>query len=144
MRNTFWVNPLCSPTNVFCLPSGLFLFFEVPVDHLFASTIFLPYIEQLKTNENLDLVIAAPDTGGTKRANAYAKHLDTDLVICYKQRKKANVIQRSNITFCQHVQLRNHELHNDNIKCAVLLHDRFMCSTWATFIFFLKHDDCKG
>ncbi|MFL2582012.1 MAG: ribose-phosphate pyrophosphokinase [Flavobacteriales bacterium] len=67
-------------------------FFEVPVDHLFASTIFLPYIEKLKTNENLDLVIAAPDTGGTKRANAYAKYLDADLAICYKQREKANEV----------------------------------------------------
>lgn len=67
-------------------------FFEVPVDHLFASTIFLPYIEQLKINESLDLVIAAPDTGGTKRANAYAKYLDADLAICYKQREKANEI----------------------------------------------------
>ena len=67
-------------------------FFEVPVDHLFASTIFLPYIEQLKIDENLDLVIAAPDTGGTKRANAYAKYLDADLAICYKQREKANEI----------------------------------------------------
>jgi ribose-phosphate pyrophosphokinase len=67
-------------------------FFEVPVDNLFASTIFLPYIEQLKIDENLDLVIAAPDTGGTKRANAYAKYLDADLAICYKQREKANEI----------------------------------------------------
>ena len=67
-------------------------FFEVPVDHLFATTIFLPYIEQLKIDENLDLVIAAPDTGGTKRANAYAKYLDADLAICYKQREKANEI----------------------------------------------------
>ena len=67
-------------------------FFEVPVDHLFASTIFLPYIEQLKIDESLDLVIAAPDTGGTKRANAYAKYLNSDLAICYKQREKANEI----------------------------------------------------
>lgn len=65
-------------------------FFEVPVDHLFGSTVFLPYIKSL----NLDnLVMAAPDTGGTKRANAYAKHLNVDLAICYKQRKKANEIQ---------------------------------------------------
>lgn len=65
-------------------------FFEVPVDHLFGSTVFLPHIK-----ENFDLtdaVMAAPDTGGTKRASAYAKHLDIDLAICYKQRKKANVI----------------------------------------------------
>lgn len=65
-------------------------FFEVPVDHLYASTIFLPYIQNLK--KDLDIVIAAPDTGGTKRANSYAKYLDVDLAICYKQREKANEI----------------------------------------------------
>ena len=65
-------------------------FFEVPVDHLFASTIFLPYLESIR---NDDLVIATPDTGGTKRANAYAKHLQCDLAICYKQRKVANQIE---------------------------------------------------
>ena len=65
-------------------------FFEVPVDHLFGSTIFMPWI---KNNIDLaNLIMAAPDTGGTKRANAYAKHLDVDLAICYKQRKKANEI----------------------------------------------------
>jgi ribose-phosphate pyrophosphokinase len=64
-------------------------FFEMPVDHLFASYIFLPYIKSLGLN---NLVMAAPDTGGTKRANAYAKHLDAELAICYKQRKKANEI----------------------------------------------------
>jgi len=66
-------------------------FFEKPVDHLFASTIFLPYIESL----NLDnLTIASPDMGGSKRAYAYSKFLTCDVVICYKQRKKANVIDK--------------------------------------------------
>jgi ribose-phosphate pyrophosphokinase len=65
-------------------------FFEVPVDHLFASSIFLPYISSLNLP---NLAMAAPDTGGTKRANAYAKYFDVDLAICYKQRKKANEIQ---------------------------------------------------
>lgn len=65
-------------------------FFEVPVDHLFASSIFLPYIQNLNL---ADMVIAAPDTGGTKRANAYAKYLNVDLAICYKQRKVANQIE---------------------------------------------------
>ena len=64
-------------------------FFEKPVDHLFASSIFLPYIESL----NLDkLTVASPDMGGSKRAYAYSKYLESDVVICYKQRKKANVI----------------------------------------------------
>jgi len=64
-------------------------FFEKPVDHLYASTIFMPYVKSL----NLDnLTIASPDMGGSKRAYAYSKHLHCDVVICYKQRKKANVI----------------------------------------------------
>lgn len=64
-------------------------FFNVPVDHLFASTIFIPYIESLHLP---NLTMAAPDMGGSKRANAYAKHLKCDIVICYKQRSKANVV----------------------------------------------------
>ena len=64
-------------------------FFEKPVDHMFASTIFLPYLQSL----NLDnLTIASPDMGGSKRAYAYSKALASDVVICYKQRAKANVI----------------------------------------------------
>ena len=64
-------------------------FFEKPVDHLFASTIFLPYLREL----NLDnLTIASPDMGGSKRAYAYSKAMESDVVICYKQRAKANVI----------------------------------------------------
>jgi len=64
-------------------------FFERPVYHLFASTIFLPYLRSL----NLDnLTIASPDMGGSKRAYAYSKALESDVVICYKQRAKANVI----------------------------------------------------
>jgi ribose-phosphate pyrophosphokinase len=64
-------------------------FFEKPVDHLYASTIFIPYIQSL----NLDgLTIASPDMGGSKRAYAYSRFLESNVVICYKQRKKANVI----------------------------------------------------
>jgi len=65
-------------------------FFEVPVDHLYASTIFLPYIKEHFDLKNV--VMAAPDTGGTKRANAYAKHFDLELAICYKQRRVANEV----------------------------------------------------
>jgi ribose-phosphate pyrophosphokinase len=64
-------------------------FFDVPVDHLYASTMFIPYIQSLKLP---NLAMAAPDMGGSKRANAYAKHLKCDIAICYKQRSKANVI----------------------------------------------------
>ena len=66
-------------------------FFEKPVDHLFASTLFLPYLQSL----NLDnLCIASPDMGGSKRAYAYSKALESHVVICYKQRAKANVISK--------------------------------------------------
>ena len=65
-------------------------FFERPVDHLFASSIFLPYLQSLNLN---NLCIASPDMGGSKRAYAYSKFLKCDVVICYKQRKQANVIE---------------------------------------------------
>ena len=64
-------------------------FFEKPVDHLFASSIFVPYIKSLKMK---NLTIASPDMGGSKRAYAYSKFLKCDVVICYKQRTKANKI----------------------------------------------------
>ncbi|KGO90931.1 ribose-phosphate pyrophosphokinase [Flavobacterium subsaxonicum] len=65
-------------------------FFEKPVDHLFASTIFVPYIKSLNLE---NLTIASPDMGGSKRAYAYSKFLGSDVVICYKQRKEANKIE---------------------------------------------------
>ncbi|AWH73911.1 ribose-phosphate pyrophosphokinase [Dokdonia sp. Dokd-P16] len=64
-------------------------FFEKPVDHLFASTIFLPYLKELGLE---NLTIASPDMGGSKRAYAYSKAMESDVVICYKQRAKANII----------------------------------------------------
>ena len=64
-------------------------FFEKPVDHLYASTIFIPYIQSLNLKK---LTIASPDMGGSKRAYAYSKFLDSDVVICYKQRSKGNII----------------------------------------------------
>lgn len=64
-------------------------FFEKPVDHLFASALFVPYLKSLNLT---DLTIASPDMGGSKRAYAYAKTLESDVVVCYKQRQKANVI----------------------------------------------------
>lgn len=65
-------------------------FFEKPVDHLFASTMFLPYLRNLKLD---NLTMASPDMGGSKRAYAYSKFLESDVVVCYKQRKKANIIE---------------------------------------------------
>jgi len=66
-------------------------FFDVPVDHVYASSIFVPYLKKLNLPE---LVMASPDTGGTRRAASYAKALNTGFVICYKQRAKPNVIEQ--------------------------------------------------
>lgn len=64
-------------------------FFEVPVDHLYASTLMLPYIKTLQLE---NLCIATPDVGGSKRASSYAKYLDCPMVICNKTRKRANEV----------------------------------------------------
>lgn len=69
-------------------------FFDVPVDHLYASTVFFDYIKSLKLK---NLVIATPDVGGTKRASTYAKYLGAPMVICYKSRKKANEVDEMKI-----------------------------------------------
>lgn len=88
-------------------------FFEKPVDHLFASTLFLPYLKSL----NLDnLTIASPDMGGSKRAYAYSKALESDVVICYKQRAKANVI--SHMELIGEVKDRNVVLVDDLVDTA--------------------------
>jgi len=69
-------------------------FFNVPVDHLYASSIFIPYLRGLASDSfNLDDVLfASPDVGGTKRASEYAKKLGCGFVMCYKQRNKPNEI----------------------------------------------------
>ena len=64
-------------------------FFNVPVDHLYGSTIFAPYIKSLNLQ---NLVIASPDVGGSKRAGSYSKHLGVPMVLCHKTREKANVV----------------------------------------------------
>ena len=64
-------------------------FFNVPVDHLYASALFIPYIQKMGLR---DIVVASPDVGGTKRANTYSRLLGTDMVICHKSRAKANVV----------------------------------------------------
>ena len=88
-------------------------FFEKPVDHLFASTVFLPYLKEL----NLDnLTIASPDMGGSKRAYAYSKFLESDVVICYKQRKKANII--SHMELIGNVEGKNVVLVDDMVDTA--------------------------
>ena len=64
-------------------------FFDVPVDHIYASAVFLPYIKGLNLE---NLAIAAPDMGGAKRANAYARYLECPVIICHKSRERANVV----------------------------------------------------
>lgn len=66
-------------------------FFDVPVDHLYASSIFIPYLKKLNLP---NLTMASPDTGGTRRAATYAKIMNTDFVICYKQRSKPNEVAK--------------------------------------------------
>lgn len=88
-------------------------FFDVPVDHLYASSIFVPYIKSLNLE---NLVLAAPDMGGTKRANAYSKFLETPLVICHKSRKKANVIDE--LTVIGDVEGKNVIILDDMIDTA--------------------------
>ena len=88
-------------------------FFEKPVDHLFASTIFLPYINSLNLS---DLTIASPDMGGSKRAYAYSKYLSSEVVICYKQREKANVI--SHMELIGNVEGKNVILVDDMVDTA--------------------------
>ena len=108
-------------------------FFEKPVDHLFASTIFLPYINSLKLS---NLTIASPDMGGSKRAYAYSKFLSSDVVICYKQREKANII--SHIELIGNVEGKNVILVDDMVdtagtltKAADLMKDRGAISVRA-------------
>ena len=108
-------------------------FFEKPVDHLFASTIFLPYIESLKLS---NLTIASPDMGGSKRAYAYSKYLSSEVVICYKQREKVNKI--SHMELIGEVKGKNVILVDDMVdtaatltKAATLMKDRGAISVRA-------------
>mgnify|MGYP003328949513 FL=1 len=88
-------------------------FFEIPVDHLYASTIFMEEIEDLKLD---NLMIASPDMGGSKRAYAYSKNLECEVVICYKQRAKANVI--SHMELIGDVTSKNVILVDDMVDTA--------------------------
>ncbi len=69
-------------------------FFDVPVDHLFGSALFAPYIRNLNLP---NLTVSAPDMGGSKRANAYARYLQSEMVLCYKLRKKPNVVEEISV-----------------------------------------------
>lgn len=88
-------------------------FFEIPVDHLYSSTIFVDHIKSLNLK---NLVIASPDMGGAKRAKSYSNYLEAELVICYKERKKANTID--DMTLIGDVKNKNVILVDDMIDTA--------------------------
>lgn len=88
-------------------------FFNVPVDHLYASTVFIPYIKSLNLE---DMVVATPDVGGAKRANSYAKYLNVPLVLCHKHRAKANVVE--SMTVIGDVKDKNVILLDDMVDTA--------------------------
>ena len=88
-------------------------FFDVPVDHVYASKVFIPYLKSLNIE---NLAIAAPDMGGAKRANAYAKELACPVIICHKSREKANVV--GSITAIGDVAGKNVIIVDDMIDTA--------------------------
>ncbi len=88
-------------------------FFDFPVDHIYASSVFLPYLRDLKLD---NLSIAAPDMGGAKRANAYSRILGCPLIICHKSREKANVV--GSMTAIGDVEGRNIVIIDDMIDTA--------------------------
>ncbi len=88
-------------------------FFDVPVDHIYASAVFLPYLQNLNIE---NLAIAAPDMGGAKRANAYARFLQCPVIICHKSREKANVV--GSITAIGDVEGKNVVIVDDMIDTA--------------------------
>ena len=88
-------------------------FFDVPVDHVYASKVFIPYLKSLNIE---NLAIAAPDMGGAKRANAYAKELACPVIICHKSRERANVV--ASITAIGDVEGKNVVIVDDMIDTA--------------------------
>ena len=88
-------------------------FFDIPVDHIYASKVFIPYLRSLNIE---NLAIAAPDMGGAKRANAYAKELACPVIICHKSREKANVV--ASITAIGDVKDKNIVIVDDLIDTA--------------------------
>lgn len=108
-------------------------FFDFPVDHIYASSVFLPYLRSLNI-ENLS--IASPDMGGAKRANAYSRILGVPMIICHKSRAKANVV--GSMTAIGDVEGRNVVIVDDMVdtagtitKCANMLMDKGALSVRA-------------
>jgi ribose-phosphate pyrophosphokinase len=108
-------------------------FFDFPVDHVYSSSVFVPHIKSLNL-ENLS--VAAPDMGGAKRANAYARKLECPLIICHKSREKANVV--GSMTAIGEVKDRNIIILDDMIdtagtivKAAEMMIEKGACSVRA-------------
>ncbi len=108
-------------------------FFDFPVDHIYASSLFIPYISKLNL-ENLS--IASPDMGGAKKANIYSRHLGVPMIICHKSRERANVV--GSMTAIGDVEGRNVVIVDDMVdtagtitKCANLLMEKGALSVRA-------------
>ncbi|WP_276370572.1 ribose-phosphate pyrophosphokinase [Chryseolinea sp. H1M3-3] len=101
-------------------------FFDIPVDHLDGSYIFVPYLKSLKL---ADIMFASPDVGGIKRARSFAKFFDAELAVCDKYRKEANKV--SSMRLIGEVEGKDVVLVDDLVdtagticKAAVLLKDK--------------------
>ena len=117
-------------------------FFDLPVDSLYASSIFLDYIKEMQIE---DLMFASPDVGGSKRVSAYAKRLGTDLAIINKQRARANVIDT--MTLIGDVKDKNVILVDDIIDTAgtiVKAGQLIMDSGAKSVRAFATHAVCSG
>jgi ribose-phosphate pyrophosphokinase len=117
-------------------------FFNVPVDHLYSSALFAPYIEKLKLD---NLTVSAPDMGGSKRANAYSRHLQSEMVLCYKLRKKPNIIEEMSII--GEVEGRNVVIVDDMVDTAgtlVLAADMMMERGATSIRAFATHPILSG
>jgi len=108
-------------------------FFDFPVDHIYASSIFLPYLRNLKID---NMAIASPDMGGAKRANAYSRILSVPMIICHKSREKANVV--GSMTAIGDVEGKNVVIVDDMVdtagtitKCADMLKEKGALSVRA-------------
>ncbi len=88
-------------------------FFDIPVDHLYASWLFVPYVEGLHIP---NLAFASPDMGGAKRASSYARHFDMPLIVCHKERTRPN--QVAEMTAIGDVEGKNVILVDDMIDTA--------------------------
>ena len=117
-------------------------FFDIPMDALYASSLFIEHIKQM----NIDnLLIAAPDLGASKRASAYAKRLGCDMAVCHKQRARANVVE--SMTLIGDVKDKNVIILDDIIDTAgtIVKAGQVMMDAGAKSVrAFATHAVCSG